>query len=80
MEKLRQNPHRRFGLRVALVTGLVLGLVTAFALFGGSGFAAPGSQKTPQQDQYKPGCGKGDPNHTHTGPPGNHNGFPGTCP
>jgi hypothetical protein len=34
----------------------------------------------PGQDQYKPGCGRGDPNHEHTGPPGKHNGFPGRCP
>lgn len=34
----------------------------------------------PGQDQYKPGCGRGDPNEPHTGPPGNHNGFPGRCP
>jgi hypothetical protein len=36
--------------------------------------------QTPASDQYKPGCGFGDKNHTHTGPPGRHNGFPGTCP
>jgi hypothetical protein len=34
----------------------------------------------PGQDQYKPGCGRGDPNEPHTGPPGNHNGFPDRCP
>jgi hypothetical protein len=34
----------------------------------------------PGQDQYKPGCGRGDPNEPHTGPPGNNNGFPGRCP
>jgi hypothetical protein len=38
----------------------------------------PGSP--PGHDQYKPGCGRGDPNQPHTGPPGNHNGFPGRCP
>lgn len=38
----------------------------------------PGSP--PGHDQYKPGCGRGDPNEPHTGPPGNHNGFPGRCP
>jgi hypothetical protein len=31
-------------------------------------------------DQYKPGCGRGDKNHVHTGPPGRHSGFPGVCP
>lgn len=35
---------------------------------------------TSASDQYKPGCGLGDKNHTHTGPPGKHNGFPGICP
>jgi hypothetical protein len=43
-----------------------------------SALAAPGDP--PGQDQYKPGCGRGDPNEPHTGPPGNHNGFPGRCP
>jgi hypothetical protein len=42
---------------------------------------SPGnSGNTPADDQYKPGCGKGDKNHDHTGPPGKHNGFPGKCP
>lgn len=46
-----------------------------------TGDDAPGnSGNTPADDQYKPGCGQGDKNHTHTGPPGNHNGFPGKCP
>jgi hypothetical protein len=35
---------------------------------------------TSASDQYKPGCGLGDKNHIHTGPPGEHNGFPGICP
>ncbi len=35
---------------------------------------------TSASDQYKPGCGFGDKNHVHTGPPGEHNGFPGKCP
>jgi hypothetical protein len=34
----------------------------------------------PGHDQYKPGCGRGDPNEPHTGPPGDQNGFPGRCP
>ena len=32
--------------------------------------------KSPAQDQYKPGCGLGDQNHIHTGPPGQG----GVCP
>jgi hypothetical protein len=43
-----------------------------------SGLDPPSSP--PGHDQYKPGCGRGDPNQPHTGPPGNHNGFPGRCP
>jgi hypothetical protein len=35
---------------------------------------------TSASDQYRPGCGLGDTNHIHTGPPGQHNGFPGICP
>lgn len=53
---------------------------------GGTGNGGPGLtsltpvNNPPGQDQYKPGCGDGDPNHSHTGPPGNHNGFPDRCP
>ena len=42
--------------------------------------ALPTASDPPGQDQYKPGCGRGDPNHVHTGPPGEHKGFPGRCP
>jgi len=47
---------------------------------GGSLSALAAPADPPGQDQYKPGCGRGDPNEPHTGPPGNHNGFPGRCP
>jgi hypothetical protein len=40
----------------------------------------PPPSTPPGQDQYKPGCGRGDPNEPHTGPPGNHNGFDDRCP
>ena len=33
-------------------------------------------QNTPAQSQYRPGCGLGDENHIHTGPPGQG----GVCP
>jgi len=50
----------------------------------GSGNADDGDDddqgQSPTDDEYKPGCGKGDKNHDHTGPPGEHNGFPGKCP
>ena len=32
--------------------------------------------QSPAQDQYRPGCGLGDKNHIHTGPPGQG----GVCP
>ena len=32
--------------------------------------------QSPAQDQYRPGCGLGDKNHVHTGPPGRG----GVCP
>jgi hypothetical protein len=38
------------------------------------------NELTSAGDEYKPGCGSGDKNHIHTGPPGDHNGFPGICP
>ena len=47
---------------------------------GGSLNALDAPTDPPGQDQYKPGCGRGDPNEPHTGPPGNNNGFPGRCP
>jgi hypothetical protein len=47
---------------------------------GGSLNALAAPTDPPGQDQYKPGCGRGDPNEPHTGPPGNNNGFPGRCP
>ena len=47
---------------------------------GGSLNALAAPADPPGQDQYKPGCGRGDPNEPHTGPPGNNNGFPGRCP
>lgn len=47
---------------------------------GGSLSALAAPADPPGQDQYKPGCGRGDPNEPHTGPPGDHNGFPGRCP
>jgi hypothetical protein len=47
---------------------------------GGSLKALDTPTDPPGQDQYKPGCGRGDPNEPHTGPPGNNNGFPGRCP
>jgi hypothetical protein len=36
----------------------------------------PTLQQSPAQSQYKPGCGLGDKNHIHTGPPGQG----GDCP
>jgi hypothetical protein len=81
-------------LRLAFVTALVGALVAASAATGAFQYARHGfihtvrphhvrgkvQRITPAQVQYRPGCGRGDKNHVHTGPPGNHNGFPGTCP
>ena len=39
--------------------------------------AAVPARQSAGGDQYKPGYGFGDPNHTHTGPPGVTNGKPG---
>jgi hypothetical protein len=36
----------------------------------------PTVQQSPAQNQYRPGCGLGDKNHIHTGPPGQG----GVCP
>jgi hypothetical protein len=90
----RGSPRRVPALRLAFVTALIGALVAASAATGAFHYARHGfvhavrphhakshaRQFTPAQDQYKPGCGKGDKNHEHTGPPGKHNGFPGTCP
>ena len=90
----RHEPRRVPALRLAFVTALIGALVAASAATGAFHYARHGfvhtvrshqakskvRQFTPAQDQYRPGCGKGDKNHVHTGPPGNHNGFPGTCP
>ena len=90
----RARRRRAPALRLAFVTALIGALVAASAATGAFRYARHGfvhavrphhakshaRQFTPAEDQYKPGCGKGDKNHVHTGPPGNHNGFPGTCP
>jgi hypothetical protein len=80
-------------LRLALVGALVCALVAASAATGAFQYARHGfvhavrhharanvTHVTPAEVQYRPGCGKGDKNHEHTGPPGKHNGFPGSCP
>jgi hypothetical protein len=82
--------------RIAFATGLSVVLLGAAAAFGGfaeaveaakdaantlSGNNSQQIQKvTPGQDQYRPGCGRGDKNHIHTGPPGDQQGFDDPCP
>ena len=68
--------------RRSLITlTLVLGLVAS-----GSGVVVATSDngsskgKSASKSQYKPGKGCGDKNHTHTGPPGNPENGPETCP
>lgn len=92
-EERATRPRRRLpALRVAIVATLVGALVAASAATGAFHYARHGFTHsvrhvntharyvTPAEVQYRPGCGNGDKNHVHTGPPGNHNGFPGTCP
>ena len=91
-ERTTRLPRRLPALRVALVAALVSALVAASAATGAFQYARHGfthtvrhakthaRQITPAEVQYKPGCGNGDKNHQHTGPPGKHKGFPGTCP
>jgi hypothetical protein len=64
--RLRGAPLRSRVATLAL-TALIVGGTTAggIAASGGSGGGSAAVQ------QYKPGMGCGDKNHTHTGPPGN---------
>jgi hypothetical protein len=72
---LRNRAHRpreRGGvlMRSRLITLLlIVGLMSAGGTAGV--IAAQGGGGNASGDQYKPGCGIGDKNHTHTGPPGN---------
>lgn len=55
-------------LRFLLVAGLIL---VAFILLAGTALAGPpGPGNAGNSGLQKPGWGYGDPNHQHTGPPG----------
>jgi hypothetical protein len=49
------------------LTALLIGGTTA----GGIAAAGGGGNGNSADQQYRPGLGCGDKNHTHTGPPGN---------
>jgi hypothetical protein len=50
------------------------------ALKSGPSIQKGGGGGNPNEDQYRPGCGRGDRNHEHTGPPGDQQGFEDPCP
>lgn len=52
---------------------------TTVDTFSGSGGSQV--QHTPAEDEYRPGCGRGDKNHIHEGPPSDNDRFdPDQCP
>ena len=86
----------RLGLAAAVTGVLLVGFAsvgglgyaasgTSHAVHAVTHLVAPGKtkptiQQSPASDQYRPGCGFGDKNHTHTGPPGRPPGFCGSVP
>jgi hypothetical protein len=74
---LRGAPLRSRVVTLAL-TALIIGGTTAGGIAASNGGGGGGSAA---DQQYKPGMGCGDKNHTHTGPPGNPDKNPATdCP
>jgi hypothetical protein len=71
--RLRGAPLRSRVLTLAL-TALIVGGTTA----GGIAASGGGGGGSAAVEQYKPGMGCGDKNHTHTGPPGNPDKNPAT--
>jgi hypothetical protein len=77
---------RSYGLRGAPLRSRVVTLALTALLVGGTtagGIAVSGGSGADNAavQQYKPGMGCGDKNHTHTGPPGNPDKNPATdCP
>src|SRR5947209_224661 len=73
------NSSRRTLVQVTLAGVVALAMVLAFVAVGSMGpvFAKGGNPGggASKSGQIRPGCGFGDPNHTHTGAPGN----PGAC-
>jgi hypothetical protein len=74
---LRGAPLRSRVVTLAL-TAVIIGGTTAGGIAANNGGGGGGSAAV---QQYRPGMGCGDKNHTHTGPPGNPNKNPATdCP
>src|SRR3954454_9401912 len=71
--RLRGAPLRSRVVTLALAA-LIVGGTTA----GGIAASGGGGGGNAAVQQYKPGMGCGDKNHTHTGPPGNPNKNPAT--
>jgi hypothetical protein len=71
--RLRGAPLRSRVVTLAL-TALIVGGTTA----GGIAANGGGGGGSAAVDQYRPGMGCGDKNHTHTGPPGNPDKNPAT--
>ena len=69
----RGAPLRSRVVTLAL-TALIIGGTTAGGIAGSNG----GGGGNAAEQQYKPGMGCGDKNHTHTGPPGNPDKNPAT--
>jgi hypothetical protein len=92
----RRRAPLRLGLAAAVTGGLLIALASVGGLgYAASGTShavhavthlvtpskvQPTIQQNPASDQYRPGCGFGDKNHTHTGPPGRPPGFCGLVP
>jgi hypothetical protein len=71
--RLRGAPLRSRVLTLAL-SALIVGGTAA----GGIAASGGGGAGSAAVDQYRPGMGCGDKNHTHTGPPGNPDKNPAT--
>jgi hypothetical protein len=65
--------------RTALAVGMASLLIGSIGFFGAMSYAkGPPGGTPPGLGLHKPGCGQGDPNQTHTGPPGGDRSDP--CP
>jgi hypothetical protein len=68
-----KGSFKRSRMATLLTVGfLMLGTGGTVALAGGHPFGLGGGNENGSASdvQYRPGCGKGDENHIHTGPPG----------
>jgi hypothetical protein len=65
-------------LRSRVVTLALSALIVGGTAAGGIAASGGGGAGSAAVDQYRPGMGCGDKNHTHTGPPGNPDKNPAT--